>query len=394
MKHTSTIALIAVLTMILAACGSDQGGEPTTTGSTPDIATTASSVSTTIEEPGTTSPSTTVAETAPSTTVAGGSSDVTLTLITHDSFADAAGEAFAPFTEETGITVEILAGGDAGSLTNQVVLTKDNPIADAVFGIDDTFLTRALEAEIFVPHESPLLSNVPDELELDDEARVTPIDFGDVCFNYDIEALAKAGVDPPTDLDQLTEEAYRDMVVVESAATSSPGLAFLLATIAEYGEDGWQDYWQRLVDNGVEVVPDWDTAYYSSFTRYGGDFPIVMSYASSPPAEVIFAETPLDAAPTGVVTDGCYRQIEFAGILAGTENDAEAGELIDFMLSPEFQQQIPLTWFVFPANETVDLPPEFVEFTEVPESPARLTSEEIAANREEWIREWSAIVDG
>ncbi|MPZ51148.1 MAG: thiamine ABC transporter substrate-binding protein [Acidimicrobiia bacterium] len=384
--YMKTILLILVI--ILVSCGS--GDEATST----TIADQGTGQATTETEGSVTTVGSASPTAATSTTTGGGESDLTLTLIAHDSFADAAGEVFAPFTEETGISVEILAGGDAGSLTNQLVLTADNPIADVMFGIDDTFLTRALDEEILLPYESPLLSDVPDELELDEERRATPIDYGDVCFNYDIAALEEAGVEPPTDLEQLTQEPYQDLVVVESAATSSPGLAFLLATIAEFGEDGWQEYWQGLVDNGVEVAADWDAAYYSSFTRYGGERPIVMSYASSPPAEVIFAEEPLETAPTAVVTNGCYRQIEFAGILAGTDHEAEAGKLIDFMLSPGFQKEIPLTWFVFPANETVELPQEFVEFTDVPDSPARIPIEEIAANRELWIREWNAIVDG
>ncbi len=180
--------------------------------------------------------------------------------------------------------------------------------------------------------------------------------------------------------------------MVENPATSSPGLAFLLATIAEYGEEGWQDYWRRLVDNDVGVAPDWDTAYYADFTRYGGDHPLVVSYASSPPAEVIFAEEPLDEAPTGVVEAGCYRQIEFAGVLEGTPHPELAGRLVDFMLSETFQEQIPLTWFVFPANEGAELPSEFVEHTVIPSDPAGLDPARIDAERERWIAEWTEIV--
>jgi thiamine transport system substrate-binding protein len=284
----------------------------------------------------------------------------------------------------------VFPAGDAGTMVNQVILTKDDPIADVLFGIDDTLLTRALSEDVFEPYEAAGLADVPDTLEIDDQHRVTPIDFGDVCLNYDIAALADTA--PPSSLDDLVDPAYTGMTVVQSPATSSPGLAFLLSTIAEYGEDGWQDYWQALVDNGVEVTSDWDTAYYSAFTRYGGDKPIVVSYASSPPAEVIFAEEPLDAAPTGVVEAGCYRQIEFAGVLAGTGNEEAAAQLIDYMLSPGFQSQIALTWFVFPANETVELPQEFIDHTVIPADPAALDPDTIDSNRETWIREWTEIV--
>lgn len=325
------------------------------------------------------------------TTVGTSSEPVTLRLVSHTSFADAVTEeTFAAFTAETGMTVEVLPAADAGALVNQAVLTKDDPVADVLFGIDDTFLTRALDEDVFQPYESPLLADVPDSLELDPDHRVTPIDFGDVCLNYDKEALGD--LKPPASLTDLIDPAYAGLTVVQSPATSSPGLAFLLATIAEFGEDGWQDYWRSLVSNGVTVVSDWDTAYYTEFTRYGGDRPLVVSYASSPPAEVIFAEEPIDEAPTGVVEAGCYRQIEFAGVLAGTEHPDEAGKLIDFLLSPGFQSTVPLTWFVFPANETVELPSEFVEHTSVPQAPASIDPTDIDANRERWIEEWTEIV--
>ena len=328
---------------------------------------------------------------ATSSTTGGEARPDTLTIMAHDSFAGGVtDETFAPFTEETGIEVEVLPAGDAGAMVSQAILTKDNPVADVLFGIDDTFLSRGLAADLFVPYTSPLLESVPDELELDPEHRVTPIDFGDVCLNYDKAAFVD--IAPPADLDALTDPAYAGMLVAESPATSSPGLAFLLATIAAYGEDGWQEYWRELVANDVAVVADWDTAYYSEFTRYGGDRPIVVSYASSPPAEVLFSEEPLDEAPTGVVAEGCYRQIEFAGVLAGTEYPEAAGRLIDYLLSIEVQETVPLTWFVFPANEEAALPREFVEYTAVPENPLGLDPADIDANRERWITEWTDIV--
>jgi thiamine transport system substrate-binding protein len=330
-------------------------------------------------------------ETASSTTPVTEPAPDTLRIVSHDSFAAGVTEdTFATFTQETGIAVEVFPAGDAGAMLNQVILTKDDPIADVLFGVDDSFLTRALAEDLFATTEPASLADVPDELELDSEHRVVPIDFGDVCLNYDKAALGE--LPPPSSLDDLIDPAYAGLTVVESPATSSPGLAFLLATVAEYGEDGWQDYWRSLVDNDVEVVSDWDAAYYSAFTRYGGDQPIVVSYASSPPAEVIFAEEPLEEAPTGVVEAGCYRQIEFAGVLAGTGHEGPAARLVEFMLSPEFQSQIALTWFVFPANETVELPAEFVEFTVVPDSPATVDPETIDANREAWIEEWTEIV--
>jgi thiamine transport system substrate-binding protein len=319
---------------------------------------------------------------------------VTLTLLTHDSFAaGVTEETFAAFTEETGITVDVVPAGDAGSLVNQAILTKDNPLGDVLFGVDDTFLSRALEAGIFLPHVSSHLSDVPEELVVSGGDLVTPIDFGDVCINYDKGWFESTSIRVPTRLDDLRATQYASFLTVEHPATSSPGLAFVLATIAEFGEDGWLDFWGDLRDGGVRVAPDWDTAYYGDFLPYGGPSSMVVSYASSPPAEVFFATEPLEEAPTGVITAGCYRQIEFAGVLSGSPNRDAGGELIDFMLSRRFQETIPLSWFVFPANSTADLPSLFLEHTTLPEAPARLDPVVIAANREGWIREWVALME-
>ena len=318
----------------------------------------------------------------------------TLTLIAHESFAEAVTDAtFAPFTEATGIEVDVLASDDAGTMVNQAVLSKDNPLADVMFGIDDNFLSRAVDEGIFHAYVADEIDTVDADLRHEEDL-VTPIDYGDVCFNYDKEWFETAGIAVPDSLDDLATEQYASLVTVEHPATSSPGLAFLLTTIHDYGEEGWLDWWASMRDLGVNVANDWNTAYYSNFTRYGGETPIVMSYASSPPAEVIFADDPPEVAPTAVMEAGCYRQVEYAGILEGTEFPDSAGDLIDYLLSVEFQETIPLTWFVFPANGNADLPPEFVEHTTIPDSSVRLASHEIAENRDRWIDEWIEVMEG
>jgi thiamine transport system substrate-binding protein len=317
-----------------------------------------------------------------------------LRLIAHDSFAGSVNEeTFATFTEETGIEVEMIAAGDAGSMVNQAALSAGNPLADVMFGVDDTFLSRALDENIFVEHQSELLDDVVTGLRPETQL-VTPIDFGDVCLNYDKAWFEDNQIAVPDDLDQFRDPAYAALLTVEHPATSSPGLAFLFATIERFGEDGWHQFWGDLRLGGVNVVPNWDTAYYGDFTRYGGPSPIVVSYASSPPAEVVFAAEPIEEAPTGVIEAGCYRQVEYAGILAGTDYPESAGDLIDFMLSVGFQETIPLTWFVFPANRNAELPDVFEENTTIPGQPTRFTPETIAEKRDTWIDEWVAIMEG
>ncbi|MDX1467762.1 MAG: thiamine ABC transporter substrate-binding protein [Acidimicrobiia bacterium] len=318
----------------------------------------------------------------------------TLTLIAHDSFADGVTEdTFAAFTEETGIRVEVLAAGDAGSMVNQAVLSKGNPLADVLFGVDDTYLSRALDEEIFRVYRSTEVDKVHPEL-VDTQYRVTPIDYGDVCINYDTAWFESTSIAVPERLESLRAELYASHLSVEHPATSSPGLAFMFATIAEFGEEGWLDFWADLRDGGVRVASDWTTAYYTDFLTHGGPSSMVVSYASSPPAEVVFSEEPIDSPPTGVIEAGCYRQVEYAGILAGTQYPAAAGKLIDFMLSLEFQEQIPLSWFVFPANQDAQLPSVFAEHVVIPDDPARLSPAYIAENRDRWIDEWIQVMEG
>lgn len=317
-------------------------------------------------------------------------SGTTLTLATHDSFALSEGT-LAAFTTKTGIEVEQVAVGDAGQLVSQSILTKDNPTADVLFGIDNSFLCRGLEAGLFVPYASPTLSSVDDALKLDPHNRVTPIDYGDVCVNYWSEALPG---DAPQSLDDLIDPVNADQFVTMNPESSSPGFAFLLATIAKYGEDGWEDYWTSLTDNGASVTAGWSDAYYGEFTAGGGDRSIVTSYASSPPAEFLFADPPVDAPPTGVLQDSCFRQIEFAGILAGSENATAAAQLIDFMLSPTFQEDVPLNMFVYPANGDAELPDAFVEWGPLVDDALTIDPAVIEANRDDWTERWNAIVAG
>lgn len=318
----------------------------------------------------------------------------TVRLLTHDSFVLSEGVLDA-FTEETGIEVELLQGGDAGTVVNQAILTKGNPQADVLFGIDSTFLTRALDADLFVPYEAAGLDLVDDALLLDAEHRVTPIDYGDVCLNYDKAFFADAGLPVPTSLEDLVDPMYKDLLVVENPATSSPGLAFLLASIEAFGEDGWEAWWTELRANGVQVVNGWEEAYNSAFSGGGaseGTRPLVVSYASSPPAEVLYADPPVDEPPIGVIDASCYRQVEGAGILAGTDHEEEAGKLIDFLLSERVQADVPLSMFVFPARSGVELPDLFVEHAAQPTEVFELPPEDIDANREDWIDRWTDLV--
>lgn len=314
-------------------------------------------------------------------------------LISHDSFA-ISDELVTAFEESSGYTLTLRPGGDAVEALNQAILTVDNPQGDVFFGVDDATLSRAFAADLFVAHEADGLDRVPDDLRLDPEYRVTPIDHGPVCVNYDAEWFDSEGLEAPTSLADLADPAYADLLVVQNPASSSPGLNFVMATIAEYGEDGWIDYWEQLADNGVEVTSGWSEAYYSWFSgpSSDGDRPLVVSYGTSPPFEVTDSDELPDEGPTGVIEDTCIRQIEFAGVLANAANPDGARALIDFLLSDEFQEEIPMSMYVFPAVDTVELPEIFTRFAVNPADPHHLDPDLIEDERENWIREWTDVV--
>lgn len=315
----------------------------------------------------------------------------TVNLLTHSSFATSKG-VLEDFTKETGYKVKVVQPGDAGLMVNQAILRKNNPIGDLMYGVDNTFLTRALENDIFEPYTAKVAT--PDELQADDTHRVTPIDVGHVCVVYDKSYF---GVDDhpaaPASLDDLIDPAYEGLTVVEDAATSSPGLAFLLATIDAYGEDGWQSYWKSLRENDVRVVDDWTAAYQTDFTAGGGngDRPIVVSYGSGAAADVMYSDPPRTTPNVAVIEDSCFQQTEFAGVLKNAKNTPGAQALLDFLLSKRFQEDVPGQMLMSPVVEGAALPTVYEKFVVVPEEPRVVLPADIDEHRDEWVKEWTDI---
>ncbi len=334
----------------------------------------------------------TTASTAPATTVP--DAPGALRVMTHDSFA-VSDSVLQAFEDRTGIKVELISEGDAVEVVNKAILTKDDPQADVLFGIDNNTLTKAYDANLFEPYESPALSTVDAAFQLDPEHRVTPIDHADVCLDYDKAWFASHGIAPPTSMDDLTGADYKGTLVVENPATSTPGLAFMLATVAKYGDDGWAAYWQKLRANGVSVVDGWEAAYYTSFSGSSGkgDKPIVVSYATSP-AEVIEADPPPAEAPTAVIDDSCFRQVEFAGVLTGTKRPAAAAAFIDFLLSDQFQNDMPEKMYVLPVSSTATVPALFAKYSANPTDPLSLPADQIGASSSDWVDTWTRTVLG
>ena len=323
----------------------------------------------------------------------------TLKVMTHDSFA-VSQSVLDEFTTQTGVKVELIPSGDAVAMTNAAILTAGNPVADVLFGIDESLLGAAFDANLFVNYAPTRLGKVDAAYLLDDQSRVTPIDHGDVCVNFDREALSASGTAVPTSFADLANPAAKDSLVVEDPTASTPGLAFMLATIASFGggEDAssnaaWLQYWKSLKANGVQVVDSWESAYYGAFSGGSGEGtrPLVVSYASSPPAEVTDTSVAVDATPTGVVGSTCYRQTEFAGILAGSTQQVAAASFIEFMLGKSFQEDVPGQMYVYPVRSDATLPEAFAKYTTPVDKPLSLPYADVSANRDRWITQWSSL---
>ena len=317
-----------------------------------------------------------------------------LTVMTHDSF-EVSKDVIKSFEDANNAKVALLKSGDAGAMLNKAILAKAAPLADVLFGVDNTFLSRALEADIFEPYQSPELNDISNEFKLDDSNRALPVDYGDVCINYDKAFFADKNLAVPQSLEDLTKSEYKGLLVTENPATSSTGLAFMLATVAHFG-DSFTGYWQALKNNGLVVVDGWETAYYTDFSGSSGKGPqpMVVSYGTSPAAEVIFAGKPLDDAPTASIfgPDTCFRQIEFVGILKGTQHRALAEKFVDFMLSKQFQEDMPKQMFVYPVNPNAALPEAFTKYSQAPKQTAVLAPDVIAEKRDAWIQAWTDVV--
>lgn len=293
-----------------------------------------------------------------------------VTLLAYDAFTPEKG-IFDDFTKETGAQVKVVTAGDTGTMVSKAVLASGNPEADVMWGVDNTFLSRVTSAKVFDSFEA--------------------VDEGDVCVNYDKKWFADKKLEVPSTLDDLANPSYKGLLAVQDPVASSPGLAFLLATIAHFGEAKWQDYWKSLIANDVRISPDWTTAYTKDFTIAGGKRPMVVSYGSSPPAEVVFAATPIDEPPTGVIESTCFRQTEYAGVLRGTKNPNNARALVDYLLAKKFQESMPLTLFVFPVNKEAVLPKVFQDFAVRPAKPLTLSPEDIEKNRDTWLDAWRSL---
>lgn len=321
----------------------------------------------------------------------GSTQNSTVRVVVHDSF-QLSDEQKASFTEKTGYDLEIVTNGDGGALVNKLILTKDSPLGDVAYGVDNTFASRGLDENVFAPYTSTVEGEQGKSMRIAGDDTLTAVDYGDVCLNIDSDHFATVDLVEPLEKDGFFNPANAGLAVVTNPATSSPGLSFLLATISKYGEDGYLDYWKQLKDNGLKIVDGWEDAYYVDFTATGdGDRPVVLSYASSP--AVTLTEDG-SRTTTEALLDTCFRQVEYAGVLEGAQNPEGAQAFIDYLLSDEYQNTIPGAMYMYPVSDTATLPDDWAKFAPVPQSTNELDPALIAKNRDQWIKDWSAAIIG
>jgi len=395
-RSTAILAIVAALILLVMACGSDTA-VPEATSAPPKATAVPALKATAVPAPKATAvpaPKATVVP-APKATAVPTPAPGSLVVLTNDSF-DIGKEIIAQFEKDNNASVTIQKAGSSGQVLNRAILEKGNPSGDLLYGVDNTFLSRALREEIFIKYKSGQINNIPAQFILDDTFHVSPVDYGYVNINYDIAYLDDKGLAPPASLEVLTQPEWDGRLVVENPATSTPGLAFLIATVSYFGEDDdydYLDFWAGLKENNVAVKEGWSEAYYTDFSKYGGDRPLVVSYATSPAAELFFSEGAYEVPPTGnvLVDKATFLQIEGIGILKGTKNESLAKKFIDFVLDLPFQEDIPGRMFVYPVNSKAQTP-DYFQYAEVPTAPSDISAATIDAKRDEWIDAWTSVV--
>ena len=315
-----------------------------------------------------------------------------LRVLTHSSF-DLPKELLAQFERDAGVRLQIVKAGDAGEMTNKLILTKAKPIADVALGIDNTLLPRALAAGVVEPYTGPAAQRAA---AVSMDGGVVPVDFGYVNLNIDKAWFAKKGLALPASLDDLAKPAYAKLLVVQNPATSSPGQAFLFATIAGLGEEGAFQWWGRMRGNGVKVVKGWTEAYYTEFTRNGGTRPIVVSYASSPAAEVFYSKEKITESPTAnlFLKGGVFRQVEGVALVKGGNPAAReaAGKFIEFLRSAPAQQALQTTMWMYPAEAGAARADVMKAHAVEPTAFDNPSAADVTAKNKAWLQRWTKTV--
>ena len=313
-----------------------------------------------------------------------------LRVLTHSSFG-LPKTLLAQFEKEAGVKLRISKAGDAGEMLNKLILTRKAPVADVVFGIDNALAAKALAADVLETYAGPAASR--DSLAVLPRPLV-PVDYGYVTVNYDRAWFAKHKLALPSTLEDLAQPANARLLVVQNPATSSTGYAFLLATIGAMGEERAFDWWARMRQGGVKVAKGWSEAYYADFSRAeGGSRPLVVSYSTSPAAEVFYSKDKISESPTGSLSipGTVYRQTEGIALVKGGSAPVAAGKLIEFMRTPEVQKQLQTEMWMYPVEAAVARA-DVMKFAPEPAQSDAPADKDIAEKGAAWVARWTKVV--
>ncbi|NLR73871.1 MULTISPECIES: thiamine ABC transporter substrate-binding protein [Leeia] len=315
-----------------------------------------------------------------------------LRVLSHSSFS-VNKQKLAEFEQKNGVKVSIIKAGDAGEMLNKLILTKSAPIADVVYGIDNLLLAKAQSAGVLERYTAPTSANVR-SFKLGDA--LTPVDYGWVMLNVDKAYVAQHKLALPKTLEDLTQPAYKGMLVVENPATSSTGLAFLAATVNHFGEQKAWAFWEKLRDNDLKITQGWTEAYEKEFSRNGGKRPFVVSYQTSPAAELFYSEGKLKEPPTDnlYLPGSRFMQVEGVALVKGGKEAALGKAFIAFLQSEGVQQELPTSMWMFPVLQTVKLDDSY-RFAQAPQGSNKNEQPVVSQNAQQlqdWVARWTRIM--
>ena len=314
-----------------------------------------------------------------------------VTVVTHSSF-QVSDNLKKEFEKTSGLKLEIVDGGDGGELVNKLLLSKDAPQGDVCFGVDNTYASRLLSQGVI--DKDRTVDTIPESAEkylVDNNRALVPIDMGDVAINIDKTYFASHNLAEPKTFEDLAKPEYAKLLVAINPTTSTPGLAWMLATVGHFGADKFSDYWKTLVKGGNKIASGWTEAYNTDFSAGEGKgaYPIVVSYASSPAYTVSKDGA---SSTTAALLDTAFRQVEYAGVLKGAANPAGGQAFINWMLSKAVQADIPKKMYMYPVDSSVQLPEALAKFGPLAEKPVEVAPNKIAAEREQWLKLWASAV--
>ncbi|MBJ23765.1 MAG: hypothetical protein CMB64_03760 [Euryarchaeota archaeon] len=330
------------------------------------------------------------------------SNETELVIATYDVYA-LTDEMIGDFENQTGITVSMIKLDDAGSVLDYLIQNKGTETIDLAIGLDNTYLQTAIKQGVLTEHLANNLDNISqDALAPYNGPFAVPFDMGHVCLNYDSSIVDGQNMTVPTSLWNLTEEEWRGKVAIPSPITSSPGRAFMLATLDYFNSLGestseFEEWWSAMEENDVIITSGWSEAYETHYTGgygeyeagYVGDAHITVSYCHSPGVESWYNGNWTKSAALNLPKTSFF-QVEYISSVMGGDQQSSA-LFIEFLLSEDINSNMPVQNSMYSVLEGFDLPEEngYLFHSIIPNEPSEISMIEIEENMESWLLLWN-----